>query len=180
MNMPNKLTVSRVFLVPIFVWLLLESNIPSNFLWAGIIFLIAGITDHLDGILARKYFQVTDFGKFADPIADKILTLSAFLCFIELKIINCVPVIIILSREFIVTSLRLALVREEKKIICANFWGKIKTVAQISFVLLTLLLKHFGILDSFFLNLAIWHVAIITLISGMIYVVQNRKFLNFN
>ncbi|MDR0404712.1 MAG: CDP-diacylglycerol--glycerol-3-phosphate 3-phosphatidyltransferase [Oscillospiraceae bacterium] len=179
MNTPNKLTVLRILFVPIFVWLTLSSGIPCNFLWASVVFSAASATDHLDGALARKYSQITNFGKFADPLADKILIMSAFLCFVELKMISCVPVIIILSREFVVTSLRLMAIHK-KMVISANLWGKIKTLVQITFALCVLFIKHFEVAFDLFLNLGIWCVTIITLASGAVYFVENKSFLDFN
>ncbi|MDA6259932.1 CDP-alcohol phosphatidyltransferase family protein, partial [Escherichia coli] len=107
MNTPNKLTLLRIILVPFFVAALLITALPHNFLIAGLIFAAASLTDMFDGRLVRKKNQVTDFGKFADPLADKILVLSALICFVELGIGGAVPVIIILFRELMVTSMRL-------------------------------------------------------------------------
>ena len=130
MNLSNKLTVLRIFLVPIFILFLETEKIPNNFLFALIVFIIAALTDLFDGKIARKRHQITDFGKFLDPLADKILTLSAFMCFIEMNLISAIPVIIIMAREFAVTSVRLV-AATQNEVIAANNLGKVKTVIQI-------------------------------------------------
>lgn len=127
MNTPNKLTILRILLVPFFVAALLLAVIPHHFLIAGLIFGVASLTDLLDGKLARKRGQITDFGKFADPLADKILVISALICFVQLGIIGAVPVIVLLFREFAVTSIRLV-AASNGKVVAANLWGKAKTV----------------------------------------------------
>lgn len=128
MNLPNKLTVGRIFLVPFFVAAMLIS-FPCNNIAAIIIFVIASVTDMMDGKIARKKNLITDFGKFADPLADKILVLSALLCFVQKGLCGCVPVIIVLFREFTVTSIRL-IAASKGKVVAANMWGKVKTVSQ--------------------------------------------------
>ena len=128
MNLPNKLTLMRIILVPFFVAALLIP-FPLHNLTALIIFAAASITDLLDGKIARKHNLVTDFGKFADPLADKILVLAALLCFVQNGLCDCVAVILVLLREFSVTSVRL-IAASKGKVIAANIWGKIKTVTQ--------------------------------------------------
>lgn len=130
MNLPNKLTVVRVILVPFFVFFLLMPNIPHHFLWALIIFGAASYTDHLDGKLARKNNQITNFGKFLDPLADKILVVSALVGFVSLGLASTWCVILIIAREFIVTSIRLVAI-DNGVVIAANNWGKTKTISQI-------------------------------------------------
>ena len=142
MNIPNKLTVLRVILVPIFI-LVAYIGIPgailgiSNTFWVmNIIFIIASITDKLDGSIARKHNLVTDFGKFLDPIADKILVLSALIMLVEYgKIPAWIP-IIVLSREFLVSGYRLVAAQSSGKVIAANIWGKVKTVTQMIAIIL--------------------------------------------
>ena len=142
MNIPNKLTVLRVILVPIFI-LVAYIGIPgailgiSNTFWVmNIIFIIASITDKLDGSIARKHNLVTDFGKFLDPIADKILVLSALIMLVEFgKIPAWIP-IIVLSREFLVSGYRLVAAQSSGKVIAANIWGKVKTVTQMIAIIL--------------------------------------------
>lgn len=139
MNLPNKLTVARIILVPFFVAALLI-NFPLNNLAALAIFGAASITDLLDGKIARKRGLVTDFGKFADPLADKILVISALLCFVQLGLCDCVAVIIVLFREFAVTSIRL-IAASKGKVIAANIWGKVKTVTQMVAVICVLVMQ---------------------------------------
>ena len=129
MNLPNKLTVARILLVPFFVAALLI-DFPLNNLVALALFGAASLTDMFDGKIARKHGLITDFGKFADPLADKILVISALLCFVQLGLCDCVAVIIVLFREFVVTSIRL-IAAAKGKVIAANMWGKVKTVTQI-------------------------------------------------
>lgn len=195
MNTPNKLTLLRILLCPFLIFFLLFKITNHNFLIALIIFIIASITDHLDGKIARSRNLITDFGKFADPLADKILVLSAFLCFIELGIIGSIPVIIIIIREFAVTSVRLVASKQDT-VIAANSWGKIKTVSQITAIIIILLLQYINELTSsniitlsllsFKFNgfsiivtqTSVWISTILTLVSGIIYIWDNRKFIN--
>ena len=142
MNLPNKLTVFRMILVPIFL-IVAYVGIPgtllgiSNTYWVlNIIFIIASLTDKLDGSIARKYNLVTDFGKFLDPIADKILVLSALVMLVEFgKIPAWIP-IIVLSREFLVSGYRLVAAQSSGRVIAANIWGKVKTVTQMLAIIL--------------------------------------------
>ena len=136
MNLPNKLTIFRILLVPIMV-IISYLNIKGTFLdisiayWImGLIFVIASYTDHLDGKLARKNNQITTFGKFADPLADKILVLAAMLIFVEAKSLPAWIPIIVLFREFVVSGYRLIAVEKGGEVIAASIWGKLKTVTQ--------------------------------------------------
>lgn len=138
MNLPNKLTVLRMALVPVFLVFMLCPGIPQNFLWALVVFSAASFTDLLDGNIARKRGLVTDFGKFMDPLADKILVMSAMLCFVQLDFAPAWAVIIILAREFLVTSLRL-IAAGQGTVIAADKWGKYKTVCQMVWVIFTIL-----------------------------------------
>ena len=190
MNLPNKLTLLRIILVPFFVAALLLDFLPYRFIIALVIFAVASITDMLDGKIARKYNMVTDFGKFADPLADKILVISAFACFIELDIINAVFIILVLFREFTVTSIRLVAV-EHGKVVAANMWGKAKTVSQMVAVIVVLLngflleilatsqekavsMNH---IIGFVNQSLLWLSAILTVISGVIYIKDNFEFI---
>lgn len=181
MNTPNKLTIFRIILVPIFVAILLLEQIPYNYLWAFFIFLLASFTDCLDGYIARKYQMITDFGKLMDPLADKVLVTSALVCFVQLGIVGAVPVIIILAREFLVTSLRLIAV-QKNKVIAADIWGKAKTVAQMVMICFVLLLqdlvRHQYISNSVYLacfvNILVVIVVALTVISGANYLIKNR------
>lgn len=186
MNLPNKLTLMRVILIPFFVFFLLISSIPNNYLWATIIFVLASLTDALDGYIARSRNLITDFGKFLDPLADKMLVISALVCFIELRLLGSVVVLIIIAREFLVTSLRLVVVSSNGTVIAANIWGKLKTISQMVAVIAILI---FSILSQqemipasfnyiFAGNLLMWVAAILTIISGMDYLIKNIRFIN--
>lgn len=190
MNLPNKLTVARILLVPFFVAALLI-DFPLNNLAALALFGAASITDLLDGKIARKQGLITDFGKFADPLADKILVISALLCFVQLGLCDCVAVIIVLFREFTVTSIRL-IAASKGKVIAANIWGKVKTVTQMVAIICVLVMQI--ILDIGALGVAlpcclrcifywtgeglIWVSTLFTVISGIIYVKQNKHFIS--
>ena len=138
MNLPNKLTVLRIILVPLMVAFLL-CDFQYHFWFAGIVFGVASITDFFDGQIARKQNLITNFGKFADPLADKILVISAFICFVDLHLVSSVPVIIIVFREFMVTSVRLIAAKSDK-VIPANIFGKLKTVSQILAIVVVIFL----------------------------------------
>ena len=188
LNTPNKLTIFRILLVPLMVFFLLVEAISSRFLLALCVFIVASITDHLDGKLARKNNQVTDFGKFLDPLADKMLVMSTLICFVELRLVSAVPVIIILMREFIVTSLRLVAMGTGK-VVAANIWGKIKTTTQIISIIVILLLQ---VIVSTSLNLAshelnlitsigyvfVWLAVAASVCSGYVYVKENLEFIS--
>ncbi len=146
MNLPNKLTVLRMILVPFFVLAILWP-FPHHFLAALVLFGVASYTDHLDGMLARKNNQITDFGKFMDPLADKILVISALVCFVSLGLCDVWLVLLIIAREFMVTSIRLV-AAGKGTVIAANNWGKIKTVSQIVAICVILLLQYIGELGS--------------------------------
>lgn len=140
MNLPNKLTVLRMILVPFFVLAILWP-FPHHFLVALALFGVASYTDHLDGMLARKNNQITDFGKFMDPLADKVLVISALVCFVSLDLCDVWLVLLIIAREFMVTSIRLV-AAGKGSVIAANNWGKIKTVSQIVAICVILLLQY--------------------------------------
>jgi CDP-diacylglycerol--glycerol-3-phosphate 3-phosphatidyltransferase len=129
MNLPNKLTILRILLVP-FVMAAILIEFPFHFLIAGLLFGAASITDAFDGKIARRNNLITDFGKFADPLADKILVISVLVCFVKLGLCGAIPLCIIIFREFAVTSVRLV-AAANGKVIAANMWGKVKTVSQI-------------------------------------------------
>lgn len=192
MNLPNKLTVGRIILVPFFVAALL-ANFPLNNAVALIIFIAASLTDMFDGKIARKNGLVTDFGKFADPLADKILVLAALLCFVQLGICDCVAVIIVLFREFSVTSIRL-IAASKGKVVAANMWGKAKTVSQMIAIIAVIAMQIVLELPEVRLNfintatfepiffvvgeILIWISVVFTIISGVVYIIQNRQFIS--
>lgn len=151
MNLPNKLTIFRIILVPIMVIIPFFNikgeflGIPITWLLVDLIFIIASITDKLDGYLARKNNQVTTFGKFLDPLADKILVLSAMIMLVEMAKLPAWIPIIVLAREFMVSGYRLVAVEKGGKVIAASKWGKIKTVTQVIAIILAFLdLNAFG------------------------------------
>lgn len=129
MNLPNKITIFRVIMIPFFLIFLLLPEIEYNRIIAATIFLIAALSDFADGYIARKYKLITNFGKFMDPLADKLLVCSALICFVELKQIPSWIVIIIISREFIISGFRL-IASDKGIVIAAGWWGKLKTNAQ--------------------------------------------------
>ena len=142
MNLANKLTLSRVIIVPFFVLFMCVKAIPLNYLWAIVVFAIASITDLFDGKIARKYNMVTDFGKFLDPLADKILVAAALVCFTELHWTPAWITILILIREFAVSGVRLVAAGSDKKVvIAANIWGKLKTAATMAAIVVILFLR---------------------------------------
>ena len=146
MNLPNKLTLTRILLVPVFMVFVSLTSLngiadgtfqPTYYLIAGIVFAAASFTDFLDGHLARKWNIVTDFGKFADPLADKLLTTTAFLYMMHDGVCSPVVLVIILAREFAVSGLRMvAASAPGGKVIAANMWGKVKTVLQMLVIIL--------------------------------------------
>ena len=143
MNLPNKLTILRIILVPFFVlFMLLSGDIfPHHNLVALASFGIASYTDHLDGKIARRDHLITNFGKLMDPLADKIMVMSALVCFVANGMTNTVFVLLIMVREFAVTSIRLIAV-EQGRVIPANNWGKAKTVSQIVVICIVLLTQY--------------------------------------
>jgi len=180
MNIPNKLTVLRFLMVPFFVYFILNGQIPNNFLYANMVFIVASFTDLLDGYIARKYKLITNFGKFIDPIADKVLVASALICFIEIDFAPSIAVLLIMTREFVVSGLRL-IAATSNIVIEANIWGKIKTVLQmvvIIFILFLAQLNKSEIIDidinsiSQKLTILLCYVTVISLIS---YLIDNRK-----
>lgn len=182
MNIPNRLTMLRVCLIPIFVWTFLSQNISD---WiALIVFSLAGITDFLDGYIARKKNLVTDFGKLMDPLADKLMSASALICYTFCGIINPIAVIIIISREFFVTGLRTIAV-SQGKVIAADIWGKIKTVFQDITIIEILVWKSLeGTMLSDFLSILksilIVVMTILTIISAANYILKNRNLFKNN
>ena len=174
MNLPNKLTLLRICLIPVFVILMLSQ--VSNFLLIScIIFIIASITDFLDGKIARKYNLVTDFGKFMDPLADKLLVLSALICMIEYDLVAGWMVIIIVARELTVSILR-AIAADNGKVIAASGGGKIKTTSQMIAIILLLIGANYSNSQIVFVGtIAMYIATIFTLYSGIDYLYKNRE-----
>ena len=201
MNLPNKLTLTRILLVPVFMVFVSLTSLsgiadgsfqPTYYLIAGIVFAAASFTDFLEGPLARKWNMVTDFGKFADPLADKLLTTVAFIYMMRDGVCSPVVLCIILAREFAVSGLRMvAAGAKDGKVIAANMWGKVKTVLQ----MLSIIFYFFGmsiasmsatgaeqgvrqILVISISMMLCWLVAAVTAISGIKYLWDNRSFIN--
>lgn len=176
MNTPNKLTVGRMIMVPFLVLFLLTGwGGEANRYISLAIFVIASVTDWFDGYLARKHHLVTNFGKFMDPLADKLLVCSAMICLIELERLPAWIVIIIIAREFIISGFRL-IAAENGIVIAANYWGKFKTVSQM--IMIILLLLHFGGIFAVLEQIFIWMSLALTVISLMTYIWQNRSVLS--
>ena len=176
MNLPNKLTILRVILIPFFVFFLISPFFDGygNYI-ALAIFIIASLTDMADGKIARKYNLVTNFGKFMDPLADKLLVCSAMICLVDLKLIPVWVVLIIIAREFIISGFRLV-ASDNGIVIAASYWGKFKTVSQMIMIILLLidLGGVFDILEQIF----IWLSLALTVISLITYIWQNRSVLS--
>lgn len=176
MNLPNKLTILRVILIPFFVFFLLTPNFPAygNYI-AAAIFIIASLTDMLDGKIARKYNLVTNFGKFMDPLADKLLVCSAMICLIETEQLAAWIVIIIIAREFIISGFRLV-ASDNGIVIAASYWGKFKTTFQMLMVIVLILdfeMPFFEILGQ----ILIYASLLLTIISLVDYIVKNKNIL---
>lgn len=195
MNLPNKLTLLRVFMIPVFIVFML---LPYG--WAPLVgaavYAIASATDALDGNLARKYNQVTDFGKFLDPLADKMLVITALVLLQHMELIHPVVTVIIIARELMVTSIRLVAASSAGKVIAAGWWGKAKTVTQ---MIATLLLMVEPVLlgeveygwgipfltgasaanTAVFGTVTIYIATLLTVISGMEYLIQNWKYVDY-
>lgn len=175
MNLPNKLTTLRVIMIPFFVFFLLWQN-GENYTFRMIalaLFIIASLTDLLDGKIARKYNLVTNFGKFMDPLADKLLVCSALICLIELNALPAWMVIIIISREFIISGFRL-IASDNGVVIAASYWGKYKTTFQmVSVVLLILDIPAL----AFVTTICVWIALVLTIVSLVDYIYKNHKIL---
>lgn len=174
MNLANKLTMLRIFLVPIFLIFMAVKDIPYGREVATFIFILASLTDKLDGYIARSRNQITNFGKFMDPLADKLLVTAALVSLVELHIVPSWVAMIIIAREFAVSGLR-TIAASEGKVIAASWWGKIKTVIQIVAIITALLNLSYvhpilNVLTDIFMAAAV----IITIISGVDYFVKNK------
>ncbi|MDE6882405.1 MAG: CDP-diacylglycerol--glycerol-3-phosphate 3-phosphatidyltransferase [Lachnospiraceae bacterium] len=170
MNLPNKLTMFRVILIPFFVvFLLVEMTAVDKWI-ALAIFIIASLTDFLDGKIARKYNLVTNFGKFMDPLADKLLVCSALICLVALERIPAWMVIVIIAREFIISGFRLV-ASDNGVVIAASYWGKFKTTFQI--VMICLMIADLEALQII-TTIVTWVAVILTVVSLVDYLVKNK------
>lgn len=197
LNTPNKLTIARIIITPVYLAVILWDSLPHRFLIATLIFSIAAITDAIDGKLARKNDQITNFGKLLDPIADKVLTTSALLAFMTMGLCNIWIVMIVLTREFTIASIRM-IAAANGVVIPANIWGKVKTVSQMTFTILIMLICETDyiirdVIKSDILlklpefinvasvsNLLLWITAILTVISGVIYIKDSKNVIDFS
>ena len=176
MNLPNKLTIARVLLIPFFVFFLLVpvAGDASRYI-ALAIFIVASLTDLADGKIARKYNLVTNFGKFMDPLADKLLVCSALICFVEMELLPAWIVIIIISREFIISGFRLV-ASDNGVVIAASYWGKFKTTFQMIMIIL-LIAQIPGSIFDFLEQLFIYIALILTVVSLLDYLIKNKDVL---
>lgn len=196
MNTPNRLTVLRVLMIPLFLVVLVWVPYPAGSLIAAAIYAIASATDAIDGHLARKNNQVTDFGKFLDPLADKMLVITALVLLQHLGLVHPVITVIIIARELLVTSIRLIAASSAGKVIAAGWWGKAKTVTQMIATILLMvepvllgewefarnlpLLTGGSAETTAVLGTVLLYVAtVLTLISGGEYLVKNWKYLDY-
>ncbi len=195
MNLPNKLTILRILLIPVFVVFATQQDIFGAYLYAGIIFAAASFTDFLDGAIARKHGLVTNFGKFADPLADKIITTVAFIYMMMDGVCAPLVLVIIISREFAVSGVRmLAASSPNAEVIAANMWGKVKTVLQMLTIvfyyiaagIMQFMYSGTQLFQSYMQNITLatnilcWLVAIVTAASGVQYIWGNRKYIDVN
>lgn len=184
MNLPNKLTLSRMIIAPVYLALML-ARFNYHFLIAAIVFAIASLTDFFDGMLARKYDQITVFGKLCDPIGDKMLFLAALLAFLKYDLCSIWVIMIVISREFVITALRMVGV-EQNVVIAAGIPGKIKTACQMVFTVVIMLALQFGMPDfvnisvELLSNILMWIIAVLTVISGAKYLIESRKLIDFS
>ena len=171
MNLPNKLTILRVLMIPFFVLFMLVDIAGAADKWIAVaLFVAASLTDFLDGYLARKYHLVTNFGKFMDPLADKLLVSSAMICLVEMGRLPAWIVIIIISREFIISGFRL-IASDNGVVIAASYWGKFKTVFQMAMIIV--LICNLGGAFVWVETALIWISLILTVVSLADYVVKN-------
>ncbi len=180
MNIPNRLTLIRIFLIPIFVFLISTNIVQNSYMWGLIVFLVASFTDFLDGYIARKQKLVTNFGKLMDPLADKMLVISAMVILVEQGLISGWVVIVIVSRDFIINSIRL-MASSKGNVIAADIWGKVKTVFQMLAIIMLLTYKSFFLVSNSRLceyvkvagDALIYVAVVLTVISACNYMVKN-------
>lgn len=172
MNLPNKLTVLRVIMIPFFVFFMLTDIAGSLSKWIALgIFIVASLTDLLDGKIARKYNLVTNFGKFMDPLADKLLVCAAMICLVEMGMLPAWMVIVIISREFIISGFRL-IAADNGVVIAASYWGKFKTVFQM--VMICLLIADIQAIAIVTMAVT-WIAVILTVVSLVDYLIKNKQ-----
>lgn len=174
MNLPNKLTIARVIMIPFFVLFLLSGLAGPASKWIALaIFIVASLTDLLDGHIARKHNLVTNFGKFMDPLADKLLVCAAMICLVEMGKLPAWIVIVIISREFIISGFRL-IASDNGRVIAASYWGKFKTTFQM--LMICLMIADIPAL-SIVTSAVMWIALILTVVSLVDYLMKNRDVL---
>lgn len=169
MNLPNWITLFRILTVPLLVYYLLNPGLPFNKYIAVAIFVIVAVSDYIDGYLARKLKKETDLGKFLDPLADKILVISALICLVELRVVSSIPVILIVVRDLAVIGIRLT-ASSFGRVIAADTMGKYKTVLLDISVAMLIIGMPYG-------ALVLWFAAILAVVSGMDYFIKNKRYL---
>ena len=175
MNTPNKLTILRVIMIPFFVFFMLADMGNAGKYTALVLFIAASLTDTLDGYLARKYNQVTNFGKFMDPLADKLLVCSALICLMDVGKLPSWAVIVIISREFIISGFRLV-ASDNGIVIAASWWGKSKTISQM--VMIILMIADFGGVFGTLETILLYVAVILTVVSMIDYIWKNIQVLS--
>lgn len=175
MNLPNKLTILRVILIPFFVVFMLFDITGAADKWiALVIFCVASLTDMLDGKIARKYNLVTNFGKFMDPLADKLLVCTALICLTSMNRLNVIVVLVIIAREFIISGFRLV-ASDNGIVIAASYWGKFKTVSQMALIIV--LIMDLGGVWNAVGTVLTWVALLLTIVSLIDYIAKNKQVL---
>ena len=175
MNLPNKLTILRVILIPFFVVFMLFDITGAADTWiALVIFCVASLTDMLDGKIARKYNLVTNFGKFMDPLADKLLVCTALICLTSMNRLNVIVVLVIIAREFIISGFRLV-ASDNGIVIAASYWGKFKTVSQMALIIV--LIMDLGGVWNVVGTVLTWVALLLTIVSLIDYIAKNKQVL---
>lgn len=175
MNLPNKLTILRVILIPFFVVFMLFDITGAADKWiALVIFCVASLTDMLDGKIARKYNLVTNFGKFMDPLADKLLVCTALICLTSMNRLNVIVVLVIIAREFIISGFRLV-ASDNGIVIAASYWGKFKTVSQMALIIV--LIMDLGGVWNVVGTVPTWVALLLTVVSLIDYIAKNKQVL---
>ena len=175
MNLPNKLTILRVILIPFFVVFMLFDITGAADKWiALVIFCVASLTDMLDGKIARKYNLVTNFGKFMDPLADKLMVCTALICLTSMNRLNVIVVLVIIAREFIISGFRLV-ASDNGIVIAASYWGKFKTVSQMALIIV--LIMDLGGVWNVVGTVLTWVALLLTIVSLIDYIAKNKQVL---
>ena len=175
MNLPNKLTILRVILIPFFVVFMLFDITGAADKWIALVILcVASLTDMLDGKIARKYNLVTNFGKFMDPLADKLLVCTALICLTSMNRLNVIVVLVIIAREFIISGFRLV-ASDNGIVIAASYWGKFKTVSQMALIIV--LIMDLGGVWNVVGTVLTWVALLLTVVSLIDYIAKNKQVL---